>query len=94
MTGKPEQEQPMYQAQPQFPAASPPPAAGTSYPPPVGPSPSKWFGPEWQEAQVKALKGSVKHLIVGLVMFVLAMGFIVFAAVANNFDQVKALFGM
>ena len=88
MTGNPEQQQPMHQGQ----APSPPPAPGMSYPPPGGSSPSTWT--MWQEAQVNALKGSIKYLILGLVMFLLAMGFIAFAAVANNWDQFKGLFGM
>lgn len=37
---------------------------------------------------------TIRHLILGLVLFLLAIGFIVVAAVANNFDQVKGFFGM
>jgi hypothetical protein len=65
-----------------------------AWPSPGGKPPSQWFGPQWQAAQVKALRGSVKHLIIGGVLFLFAIGFIVFAAVANNFDQVKGLLGM
>jgi hypothetical protein len=65
-----------------------------AWPPPGGKPPSKWFGPEWEAAMVKSAHRSIKHLIIGLVLFLLAIGFIVFAAVANNVDQVKGLLGL
>jgi hypothetical protein len=63
-------------------------------PPPGGKPPSKWFGPEWENAMAKSARLSIRNLIIGLVVAALAIGFVIFSAVANNFDQVKALLGM
>lgn len=66
-----------------------------AWPPPGGKPPSKWFGTSaWEEAMTKSAYATIRNLILGLVLFLLAIGFIVFAAVANNFDQVKGLLGM
>jgi hypothetical protein len=43
---------------------------------------------------VQSAHRSIKNLLIGLVVFLLAIGFIIFAAVANNFDQVKGLLGV
>jgi hypothetical protein len=79
------------------PNAMPPAGWGSNpgaWPPPGGKPPSQWFGPEWETAMVKSAHASIKHLIIGLVLFLFAIGFVVFSAVANNVDQVKGLLGM
>jgi len=66
-----------------------------AWPPPAGKPPSTWFGTSaWEAAMAKQAHRTIRHLILGLVLFLLAIGFIVVAAVANNFDQVKGFFGM
>jgi len=79
------------------PNAMPPAGWGSNpgaWPPPGGNPPSTWFGPEWETAMVKSAHASIKHLIIGLVLSLVAIGFVVFSAVANNVDQVKGLLGM
>ena len=66
-----------------------------AWPPSAGKPPSKWFGMSaWEASMAKQAHATIRNLIIGLVLFLLAIGFIVFAAVANNFDQVKGLLGM
>jgi hypothetical protein len=48
----------------------------------------------WEASMAKQAHATIRNLIIGLVLFLLAIGFIVCAAVANNFDQVKGLLGM
>jgi putative regulator of septum formation len=69
-------------------------SAPGAWPPPAANAPSKWFGPEWEAAMVKSAHRSIKNLIIGFVVFLVAIGFVIFAAVANNLDQVKNLLGM
>jgi hypothetical protein len=68
-----------------YPGASPQPGAEP---------PSQWLGPQWETAMVKSARTSIKNLFIGLALFLLAVGFVAFSAVANNFGQVKGLLGI